>query len=69
MVIETSRCTDVSFYIIDRIQSTSGGYFSTEPLTEHSERVYMYITDVQRRGFSLIDQKLSKLRGSELRRI
>ena len=31
--------------------------------TVHSESIY--IADVQRRGFSLIDQKLSKLRGSE----
>ena len=35
--------------------------------TSHSERIY--IAGVQRRGFSFIDQKLSKLRGSELGRI
>ena len=32
-------------------------------------RTLIYIADVQRRGFSLIDQKMSKLRGFELRRI
>ena len=47
-------------------------HFSMKPLSygsETSHRVRIYIVDVQRRGFSLIDQKLSKLRGFELRRI
>ena len=35
--------------------------------TSHSESIY--IADVQRRGFSSIDRKLSKLRGCKLRRI
>ena len=47
-------------------------HFCMKPLSyssemSHSEQIY--IVDVQRRGLSLIDQKLSKLRGSELRRI
>ena len=29
----------------------------------------IYMANVQRRGFSLIDQKMSKLQGTELRRI
>ena len=44
-------------------------HFGIKPLcegseTSHSERIY--IADVQRRGFSLIDQKLLKLRGLNL---
>ena len=31
-----------------------------------NEYIRIYIVDVQLRGFSLIDQNLSKLRGSEL---
>ena len=34
--------------------------------SESSHSEWIYIVDVQRRGFNLIDQKMSKLRGSEL---
>ena len=47
-------------------------HFGIKPMswgseTSHSDRIYK--VDVQSRGLSLIDQKLSELRVSELRRI
>ena len=47
-------------------------HFGMKPLSQGSETLYsdrIYIADVQRRGLSLIDPKMFKLQGTELRRI